>query len=143
MKPFKEEWIDQFYDKVPQDKYTLQIEAGEEHGLCITLFGAKHQTSLDFGVVCAFTVIDEGMQLNALPDCTYDDSFLQAKDTEFSSVLYLVKNGHFARYVQACMGTELFNFYGLQQYNLVTQNYVVEIVCHDAPEITIDSSCSI
>ena len=29
MKPFKEEWIDQFYDKVPQDKYTLQIEAGE------------------------------------------------------------------------------------------------------------------
>ena len=55
----------------------------------------------------------------------------------FPDTLYLVENGAYAAYIKTCMSSVLYNTMNLQQYNLVTLNYVVEIICSAEPIITV------
>lgn len=133
----QEIWIDQFAGEIPADRYTLQLQTGETHGLFITLIGISNYVVLDFGFVHAVTVLDEGVLLNDPSGRTEGDSFLKVRAAGFPSVMYLVENGSFAQHVQVCMGTELYQVYGLRQYTVVTENYVIEIVCRDKPDILV------
>ena len=138
MKFINEEWIDQFVGEIPFAKYVAQFEISDESGLLVRLKSDTYQVLLDFGFVYGINILDEGVQLNDPPNCNSDDDIMPPSN--FASILYLVRNGRYLQYVKRCMGDLLFDSLQLQQFNVVTQNYNVMIVCHDNPIISIENS---
>ena len=132
-------WHDSFHGQIPKENYEMQLLQGEQHGLMIHLYGPHHSVTLDFGIVQAINILDEGVQLHDSPGVTFVN---QAKihRAGFPDTLYLVENGAFASYIKACMSTDLYEAMNLRQFNLVTLNYVVEIICAAEPIITVTNT---
>ena len=129
-------WQDCFRGQIPRETYEMQLIQGEQQGLVIHLYGSVHHVTLDFGNVQAINILDEGIQLNDPPGVTFVNQ-AELHRSGFPDTLYLVKNGAYAAYVKACMGTNLYEATNLRQYTLVTRNYVVEIICGTEPTITV------
>ena len=136
MKFMNEEWIDQYAGEIPFYRYAAQFEISDEKGLLVRLKSDTCHVLLDFGFVYGINILDEGVQLNDFPNCNLNDDIIP--HSKFSSILYLVRNGRYWHYIKHCMGEDLFNFLHLQQFNIVTQNYNVMIICHDEPVISIE-----
>ena len=131
-----EAWRSPFQGLIPKDKYEIQLIQGEEKGLVIHLYGQHSHIILDFGIAQAVNILDEGVQLAPPPGvCCQTQKELHRSG--FPDTLYHVENGAYAAYIQACMTRELYEAMNLRQYNLVTLNYVVEIICVGEPTITI------
>ncbi len=128
-----EEWIDHFENKIPVQNYTIKLKFGEENGLVIRLYGEQYEVIIDFGVVEAINVLDEGVQLNDPWDCSSD----RMPDNGFASTIYMIKNGRYLRYIEACLGSDLSSTLYLKQYNIVALNYVVMVVGRYDPIITV------
>lgn len=129
-------WHDSFRGQIPRETYEMQLHQGERQGLVIHLYGSFHHVTLDFGIVQAINILDEGIQLNDPPGVTFVNQ-AGLHRSGFPDTLYLVKNGAYAAYVKACMSTDLYEAMNLRQYTLVTLNYVVEIICGAEPSITV------
>ncbi len=130
-----EEWVDQFANKIPSGNYSIQLELSDENGLLVHLYSKSFHVLLDFGLVRGVNVLEEGVQLNYLPNCRCDEDILP--QSGFQSVVYLIRNGRYAQYIKLYMGEVLFEALRLTQFNVVTQNHVVMIVSPDEPIITI------
>lgn len=126
-------WHDTFQGRIPQQKYTAHLSAGEENGLIVTLDSDLFEVTIRFGAVHAFQMLDEGV-------------LLQGEDTEqlrvlreqgFPSTIYEIENGDFGLYVAFNMGTELYRPSNCRQYNIVTMNYVIFVVTCWVPEIRV------
>ena len=127
-----EEWTALYEDLIPySENYIMKLEAGEENGLCLYLEDDFVSVTLDFGVVYSVSVLDEGLLLN--------DSFWNLDDNGIiktgKGVLYSVENGKYADSVKQSLGEELFEHYGLRQYNVITMNYVVYVLAKEEPEL--------
>ena len=129
-------WQDSFHGQIPREAYEMQLLQGEQQGLVIHLYGSAHHVTLDFGNVQAVNVLDEGVQLNELTAVTFVNQ-AELHRSGFPDTLYLVENGTYAAYINACMSSDLYETMNLRQYNLVTLNYVVEIICAAEPTITV------
>ena len=129
-------WHDSFHGQIPKENYEMQLLQGEQQGLLIHLYGSAHQVTINFGIVHALNILDEGVQLHDPPGVTFMN---QAKlhRASFPGTLYLVENGAYAAYIKACMSTDLYEAMNLRQYNLVTLNYVIEVICISEPIITV------
>lgn len=114
----------------------MRLIQGEENGLVIHLHGLHHHVTLDFGIVQAISILDEGVQLAPPPDVTFQN-LTELRRTGFPDSLYLVENGAYAAYIQECMSRDLYEAMNLHQYSLVTLNYVVEIIYSAEPVITV------
>ena len=126
-------WHDAFHNTIPKDPhYSIRLEQGEECGLLIHLDSPRNQVTLDFGIVQAVNILDEGIILNVT-----SPSIQFLRQTGFSSVLYQIENSAYESYIQACMPRELYQALNLRQYNVVTMNYVVEIIASEEPRITV------
>lgn len=134
---FSEEWVDQYRGEIPYSKYDAQFEISDENGLRIHLISDSYQILLDFGFVYGINILDEGVQLNYLPNCNMNADIMP--HTGLLSTLYMVRNGRYLQYIKYCLGQELFDSLNLQQFNVVTQNYNVMIVCQEKPNITIEN----
>ena len=62
---------------------------------------------------------------------------IRTPSCELPDTLYQVENGAYAAYFKACISPNLYEAMNLRQYNLVTLNYVVEIICATEPTITV------
>lgn len=131
-----EVWHSPFQGMIPKDKYEMQLNQGEEKGLVIHLYGQHSHVTLDFGIAQAVNILDEGVQLAPPPGVCFQNQ-KELHHSGFPDTLYLVENGAYAAYIQACMSHELYEAMNLRQFNLVTLNYVVEIICFDEPTITV------
>ena len=131
-----EVWHSSFRGMIPKDKYEMQLTQGEEKGLVIHLYGQHSHVTLDFGIAQAVTILDEGVQLAPPPGVCFQNQ-KELHRSGFPDTLYHVENGAYAAYIQACMSHELYEAMDLRQFNLVTLNYVVEIICFDEPTITV------
>ena len=132
-------WHDCFRGRIPKENYDMKLVQGEQQGLVIHLYGPHHSVTLDFGIVQAINILDEGVQLHDPPGVT----FVKQADLHrsgFPDTLYQVENGAYAAYLKACMGTDLYEAMNLRQFNLVTLNYVVEIICAAEPIITVTNT---
>ena len=129
-------WQDCFRGQIPRETYEMQLIQGEQQGLLIHLHGPHHSVTLDFGIVQAINILDEGIQLHDPPGVTFGNQ-AELHRAGFPDTLYQVENGAYAAYVKACMGTDLYEAMNLRQYTLVTRNYVVEIICAAEPIITV------
>lgn len=136
MSQITELWHDTFANIIPKDTYTMQLEQGEKQGLIILLEGLHHEVTLNFGIVQAVNILDEGVQLNE--PCGVSRANLDhLRKTGYSNTLYLVENGAYGAYIRASMTADVYDFMKLRQYDIVTLNYVVEIVTAYEPEIQI------
>lgn len=126
-------WLDNFQDRIPRQQYSVQLSAGEETGLIITLTSNQCEVVIGFGAVHAFQMLDEGVLLQGADS----EQFAAIRDQKFPSTIYEIKNGDFSRFVESQMGHELFSALDHKQYIIVTLNYVISIVTPWEPEITV------
>lgn len=129
-------WHDSFHGQIPKEAYEMQLLHGEQQALLIQLYGSTHHVTLNFGIVQALNILDEGVLLNDPPGVTFVNQ-AELHRSGFPDTLYLVENGAYAAYVKACMSADLYEAMSLRQYTLVTLNYVVEIICAAEPTITV------
>ena len=129
-------WQDYFRGQIPKENYEMHLLQGEQQGLVIHLYGSAHHVTLNFGIVQAINILDEGIQLHDPPGVTFVNQ-AEIHRSGFPDTLYRVENGAYAAYLKSCMGTDLYEAMNLRQFNLVTLNYVVEIICATEPTITV------
>ena len=119
-----ENWNVVFDGIIPQDNYQTQITNGEYKGLIIELESNNHHVIINFGVVQAIRMLDEGIVQNEL----YLDSEVEKfKKDGFKNVIYEIKEGQFLREIQNIAGgyCEVLN---VKHYIVITQNYNIEII---------------
>lgn len=129
-------WHDSFHGQIPRETYEMQLLQGEPQGLVIKLYGSLHHVTLDFGIVQAINILDEGIQLHDPPGVTFVNQ-AELHRSGFPDTLYRVENGAYAAYIKACMSADLYEAMNLRQYTLVTRNHVVEIISAAEPSITV------
>ena len=132
-------WHSTFHGQIPKENYEMQLLQGEQQGLLIHLYGSNHSVTLDFGIVQAINILDKGVQLCDPPGVIFVNQ-AELHRAGFPDTLYQVENGFYADYIKTCMSSVLYEAMNLQQYNLVTLNYVVEIICIAEPRITVTSN---
>lgn len=75
----------------------MALQNGEKEGLVITLMSSSYKVFIDFGVVLAVRMLDEGIVLNEL----FDDEQIRAfRDKEFDNTIYQIINGEFDSFIK-------------------------------------------
>lgn len=128
-----ERWKEVFVGKIPKAIYQMQLINGEKQGLTIELLSNHTCVKLQFGMVLAVRMLDEGIVQNNI----YCDSEIQKfKDTNFQNVIYDVQDGEFAKQI-----AQISDGYGdvldLKHYVVITQNYNVDIITEWEPTLVI------
>ena len=128
-----ERWKEVFVGKIPKAIYQMQLINGEKQGLTIELLSNHTCVKLQFGVVLAVRMLDEGIVQNNI----YCDNEIQKfKDTNFQNVIYEVQDGELAKQIaQISEGYE--EVLDLKHYVLITQNYNVDIITEWEPTLVI------
>ena len=132
-------WHDSFHGLIPKENYAMMLTQGEETGLTVRLEGRLYNVNLNFGIAHAINILDEGVLLRNPPGVIYPNE-IELCQTGYPSTLYYVENGAYASMIKTCMTDELYEAFRLRQYNLVTANYVVEIICSREPDITVTAN---
>lgn len=131
-----ERWKEVFVGVIPKAVYQMQLINGEEHGLIIKLSSSHTCVVINFGVVQAVRMIDEGIVQNYL----YSENEVERhKCNHFQNVIFEVKDGEFAEQINriSCGMGEVLN---LKHYILITQNYNVDIIADSEPTILISKN---
>lgn len=128
-----EKWKEVFVGTIPKAVYQVQLINGEKQGLTIELSNSQTCIVINFGMVQAVRMLDEGIVQSNL----YSDNEIQKyKDNDFQNVIYEVKDGKFAEHIN-----EISDGYGevlnLKHYVVITQNYNMDIVTEWEPTIEI------
>ena len=132
-------WHDTFHGMIPKEQYALYLNHSDEGGLVIRLEGLRYCVTLDFGITHAVNVLDEGVLLVDLPGVESPNE-AQLRQNGYPSTLYLIENGLYTTLIQTRMTEEIYEAFRLRQYNLVTANYLVEIICSMEPVVTVSEN---
>ena len=128
-----ENWNVVFDGIIPQDNYQTQITNGEDKGLIIELKSNTHHVIMNFGVVQAISMLDEGIVQNELYSYNEVEKF---KKDGFKNVIYEVTGGEFAKQIQN-ISDEYWETLDAKHYVVITQNYNIDIITEWEPEINI------
>lgn len=130
-----EKWIEVFKNIIPNNKYSMRLSFGEENGLLIILNSKnKFNVKIDFGVIKAFRVWDEGVVINGVFS---EFEISKFKQNTFSNVIYKIENGTFKKEILETLG-EYSDFINLDHYIIITINYIVEVITEWTPEIKVE-----
>ena len=129
-----ENWKEVFVGTIPKAVYQMQLINGEKQGLIIELSSSHTYVLINFGMVQAVRILDEGIVQSNL----YSDNEIQKyKDNDFQNIIYEVQDGEFLGQIN-----QISDGYGevlnLKHYVVITQNYTVDIVTEW--ELTIEIS---
>lgn len=128
-----EKWIDKYSNIIPKDNYTVRLVNGEENGLTINLIGSENEIIIEFGLVKAIRMLDEGIVLRWL----YSDRQIEKYKTEkFESVIYIMEEGEFSSFIEKISG-EYWDTFNVIHYLIITLNYNIEVISETEPTITI------
>ena len=128
-----ENWNVVFDGIIPQDNYQTLITNGEDKGLIIELKSNNHHVIMNFGVVQAIRMLDEGIVQNELYSYNEVEKF---KKDGFKNVIYEVTGGEFAKQIQN-ISDEYWETLDAKHYVVITQNYNIDIITEWEPEINI------
>ncbi len=128
-----EKWKKVFPDLIPQDNYEVLLKNGEEHGLVIKLLSKDYMVELNFGMVSAIRMIDEGIILNDYFDKKISNEHEKEK---FSNIIYEIFNGEFDDFIKKT-GGDLYDYCKLRHFVIISLNFVIEIITAYEPAITI------
>lgn len=128
-----EKWKEVFAGIIPQGNYQTQITNGEDKGFILELKSNHNRVVLEFGVVQAVRMLDEGI---VQKDQYSDHEIEKFKKDGFKNVIYEVTGGEFAKQIQ-----DISDGYGetleMKHYIIITQNYNIDIITQWEPEIHI------
>lgn len=126
-----ERWKEVFVGVIPQGIYQTKITNGEDKGLILELKSNNSHVILDFGIVQALRMFDEGIVQNGL----YLDSEIERfKKNGFKNIIYQVEEGEFAKQIQEiCDG--FWEALDVKHYVVITQNYNIDIITEWEPKI--------
>ena len=128
-----ENWNEIFAGIIPQDNYQTQITNGEDKGLVLELKSNNNHVVLNFGVVQAIRMLDEGIVQKELYSYNELEKF---KKDGFKNVVYEVTGGEFAKQIQNISDGYLETL-NAKHYVVITQNYNIDIITEWEPEINI------
>ena len=129
-----EKWRKVFEGKIPKDHYEIRLQNGEEAGLIITLYSKNHKVQIDFGLVSAVRMLDEGTALNNL---FCDDQIKSLRQQKFDNTIYQITEGEFERFMREVSG-DLYDCLDLKHYVVITLNYIVEVITEWEPKIVVE-----
>ena len=126
-------WKEVFVGTIPKAAYQVQLINGEKQGLTIELLSSQTCVMINFGMVQAVRMLDEGIvQSNLYPE----NEIQKYKDNDFQNIIYEVQDGEFSEQIN-----QISDGYGevlnLKHYVVITQNYNIDIVTEWAPTIEI------
>lgn len=128
-----ETWKEIFVGIIPPGNYQTQITNGEDSGLILELKSNNNHVILNFGMVQAVRMLDEGIVQNEL----YSDSEIEKfKKDGFKNVIYQVKGGEFAKQIKN-VADGFWETLDIKHYVLITQNYNIDIITEWVPEIDV------
>ena len=128
-----EKWKEVFVGIIPQGNYQTQITNGEDKGLILELKSEDSHIVLNFGMVQAVRMLDEGIVQSNLYS---ENEIRKYKDNDFQNIIYEVQDGEFSGQIN-----QISDGYGealnLKHYVVITQNYNIDIVTEWEPTIEI------
>lgn len=128
-----EKWKEPFVGIVPQGNYQTEITNGEDKGLVIELRNNNNKIVLNFGIIHAVRMLDEGIVQKGL----YSDSEVERfKKEGFKNVIYEVVGGEFSKQVEN-IADGYWETLDAKHYVIITQNYNIDIITEYEPEINI------
>lgn len=128
-----EKWKEAFVGIVPQGNYQTKITNGEDKGLVIELRSNNNIIILNFGIIQAVRMLDEGIVQKGL----YSDSEVERfKKEGFKNVIYEVVDGEFLKQVEN-IADGYWETLDAKHYVIITQNYNIDIITECEPEINI------
>ena len=129
-----EVWKEIFKNIIPSDKYDASIINSNVDGLKVMLTNDVYNIKLDFGIVSAVRMIDEGILLNGV----YAEAQIEKyKKNNFSNVIYKICDGEFANFIKNSSGG-LYEYLGMQHYIIVTLNSLIEVISQWKPSIEVN-----
>lgn len=124
-------WKEVFVGIIPQGNYQTEITNGEDKGLVLKLKNHCHHVVLNFGMVQAVRMLDEGIVQKEL----YSDSEVEKfRRDGFKNVIYEVAGGEFANQIQN-IADGYWEALNVKHYVVITQNYNIDIITEWEPEI--------
>ncbi len=124
-------WKEVFVGIIPQGNYQTEITNGEDKGLVLKLKNHCHHVVLNFGIVQAVRMLDEGIVQKEL----YSDSEVEKLRRDgFKNVIYEVAGGEFANQIQN-IADGYWEALNVKHYVIITQNYNIDIITEWEPEI--------
>lgn len=128
-----ENWKEVFVGIIPQGNYQTQITNGEDKGLILELISNNSHAVLNFGVVQAVRILDEGIVQKELYSYNEVEKY---KQDGFRNVIYEVTDGEFAEQIQN-IADGYWETLDAKHYIVITQNYNIDIITEWEPEINI------
>lgn len=128
-----EHWEEIYKNTIPVEEYQALVKNGEESGLLIKLEGNEYIANINFGIVSAFRMLDEGIVLSGIFD---ENEITKYKKNNFSNTIYKIQNGEFGNFIKKT-SNELYDYLGLSHYVIITINYVIEVISEWEPSIEI------
>lgn len=126
-----EKWEEVFRGTIPKDYYQIKLANGEENGLIIELYSKNNKVKINFGLVKAVRILDEGVVQTGVYS---DDEISRFKKKDFENVIYEIIDGEFAKQVKKCSDGYL-EVLDIKHYVIITQNYNIDIVTEYIPRI--------
>ena len=126
-------WRKVFEGQIPKENYEMLLQNGEKSGLVITLSSTKYNVFINFGMVSAVRILDEGIALNALFD---DEQIKDYRKVQFDNTIYQIIDGEFDGFVRK-IGGELYDYLNLKHYIVISLNFIIEIITEWEPDIKI------
>lgn len=128
-----EKWRERYAGIIPQGNYQTQLTNGENKGLILELKSDSAYITLNFGVVQAVRILDEGIVQKEL----YSEKEIEKfKKDGFKNVIYEVTDGEFAEQIQN-IADGYWESLDAKHYVIITQNYNIDIITEWEPEIKI------
>jgi hypothetical protein len=128
-----ERWREIYKNTIPAGQYWTLIRNGEEAGLLIKLESSENTVNINFGVVSAFRMLNEGIVLDGIFD---ENEISKYKRNNFSNTIYEILDGEFGNFIKKA-SNELYDYLGLTHYVIITINYVIEVVSGWEPSIEV------
>ena len=128
-----EKWKEVFVGIIPQGNYQTQITNGEDKGLIIELRSNNDNIVINFGIVQAVRMLDEGIVQKEL---YCDNEIGNLKKDGFKNVIYEVVEGEFSKQIEN-IADGYWETLDAKHYVIITQNYNIDIITEWEPEIRI------
>lgn len=128
-----EKWEEIYVNTIPVGKYETLIRNGEGLGLLIKLESDEYIININFGVISAFRMLDEGIILEEIFD---KNEISKYRKNNFSNTIYKIRGGEFSNFIKNTSNV-LYDYLDLKHYLIVTMNYVIEIISTWEPNIEI------
>ena len=128
-----EKWKEVFAGNIPHGNYQTQITYGENKGLVVELRSNNNNIVLNFGIVQAVRMLDEGIVQREIYS---ENEVEQFKKNGFKNIIYEVVDGEFSKQIEI-VADSYWETLDTKHYIIITQNYNIDIITEWEPEINI------